>query len=624
MSKKTEKTIEKVQKFEYKAEMKQLLNLIIHSLYTHPEIFLRELVSNSSDALNKIRYRALTDKNIVDPDAELKISIIFDKETNTLSIEDTGIGMTEDDLINNLGTVARSGTLEFLKDMKEGKDSVSEHIIGKFGVGFYSVFMVTDEVSVETRNADNDSKGYLWKSDGAGSYTIEETARQERGTKIHFKFKDSVKEFANDERLKGIVTKYSNFADFPIFLGADKINTVEALWRKSESEVKEKELNEFYKFVTNDYEDPLAHVHLSIESAKVNFKALVFIPNSAPYDFMRNQNVKALHLYSNRVLIQRDCNDLLPEYLSFVKGVVDTSDLPLNISREVTQSSAVMSEMKSVLTQKILAMLKRLANKENEKYLHFFKTFGPLFKTGLNQDFSNRDKIIELLRFESSSLKAGEFTSLKEYVARMKGEQKEIYYVSGENRDIIDKNPNLEYFKKKEIEVLYLVDPIDVLVVPSINEYEKKSIKSIEKADIDLMPEDKIDKPEDNLSKDLLSLFKTVLKDKVADVVASKRLVESAVTLVSGKDGMDPQMEKLMKVMNKGMAMPTNVKTLEVNTSHPLVANLSKMYIIDNKNPLLEKSILQLFESALLLEGNLPSNADFIKRMVELMSEATK
>ena len=624
MSKKTEKITEKVQKFEYKAEMKQLLNLIIHSLYTHPEIFLRELVSNSSDALNKIRYRALTDKNIVDPDAELKISIVFDKEANTLSIEDTGIGMTEDDLINNLGTVARSGTLEFLKSMKEGKDSVSEHIIGKFGVGFYSVFMVTDEVSVETRNADNDSKGYLWKSDGAGSYTIEEIARQKRGTKIHFKFKDSVKEFANDERLKGIVTKYSNFADFPIFLGADKINTVEALWRKSEGEVKEKELNEFYKFVTNDYEDPLVHVHLSIESAKVNFKALVFIPNSAPYDFMRNQNVKALHLYSNRVLIQRDCNDLLPEYLSFVKGVVDTSDLPLNISREVTQSSAVMSEIKSVLTQKILAMLKRLANKENEKYLHFFKTFGPLLKTGLNQDLSNRDKIIELLRFESSSLKAGEFTSLKEYVARMKGEQKEIYYVSGENRDIVEKNPNLEYFKKKEIEVLYLVDPIDVLVVPSINEYEKKSIKSIEKADIDLMPEDKIDKPEDNLSKDLLSLFKTVLKDKVADVVASKRLVESAVTLVSGKDDMDPQMEKLMKVMNKGMAMPTNVKTLEVNTSHPLVANLSKMYIIDNKNPLLEKSILQLFESALLLEGNLPSNADFIKRMVELMSEATK
>lgn len=624
MSKKAENTIEKVQKFEYKAEMKQLLDLIIHSLYTHPEIFLRELISNSSDALNKIRYRALTDKNIVDPDAELKISITFDKEANTLSIEDTGVGMTEEDLKNNLGTVARSGTLEFLKDIKEGKESVSESIIGKFGVGFYSVFMVTDEVSVETRNADKDSKGYLWKSDGGGSYTIEETERQERGTKIHFKFKDSVKEFANEERLKDIVTKYSNFADFPIFLGADKINKVEALWRKSASEVKEKELNEFYKFVTNDYEDPLAHVHLSIESAKANFKALVFIPNSAPYDFMRNQTVASLHLYSNRILIQRDCNDLLPEYLSFVKGVVDTPDLPLNVSREVTQSSAVMSEIKSVLTQKILTMLKRMANKENEKYLHFFKNFGRLLKTGLNQDSSNRDKIIELLRFESSSLKAAELTSLKEYVSRMKGEQKEIYYVSGENRDIVDKNPNLEYFKKKEIEVLYLLDPIDVLLVPSINEYEKKPIKSIEKADIDLMPEDKIDKPEDNLSKDLLSLFKTVLKDKVSDVVPSKRLVESAVTLVSGKDSMDPQMEKLMKVMNQGMGMPTSVKILEVNTSHPLVVNLSKMYIADNKNPLLEKSILQLFESALLLEGNLPSNADFIKRMVELMSEATK
>src|SRR3989339_522902 len=624
MSKNTEQNTEKVQKFEYKAEMKQLLNIIIHSLYTHPEIFLRELISNSSDALNKIRYRALTDKNIIDPESELKISINFDKKSNVLSIEDTGIGMTEDDLINNLGTVARSGTLEFLKGIKDGKESVSEHIIGKFGVGFYSVFMVADEVSVETRYAEKDSKGYLWKSNGEGSYTVEEIDRKERGTKIHFNFKDSAKEFASEDRIKGIVTKYSNFADFPIFLGKEKINTVEALWRKNESEIEEKELNEFYKFITNDYEDPLAHVHLSVESTKANFKALIFIPKSAPYDFMRNQNVKALHLYSNRILIQRDCNDLLPEYLSFVKGVVDTSDLPLNVSREVTQSSNVMSEIRSVLTQKILIMLQRLANKENEKYLHFFKNFGPLFKTGVNHDFSNRDKIIELLRFESSSLKEGEFTSLKEYVSRMKGEQKEIYYISGDSRSIIDRNPNLEYFKKKGIEVLFLIDPIDVLIIPSVPEYDKKPIKSIEKADIDLMPEDKIDKPEDNLSKDLLSLFKSVLKDKVADVVPSKRLVESAVTLVSGKDSMDPQMEKLMKIMNKGMPLPPNVKILEVNTSHPLIGNLSKMYIADSSNPLLEKSILQLFESALLLEGNLPSNADLFNRIIDLMKEATK
>jgi len=614
-----------IQKFEYKAEMKQLLNLIIHSLYTHPEIFLRELISNSSDALNKVRYRMLTDKNIIDPDAELKISISVDKETNTFSIEDTGIGMKDEDLINNLGTVARSGTIEFLEKIKEGKDSVSEHIIGKFGVGFYSVFMVADEVVVETRHANADSKGFSWSSTGEGSYTIEPCERKERGTKISFKLKESSKDFAEDFKIKEIINKYSNFADFPIYLGTEKINAVEALWRKSSNEIEEKELNEFYKFITNDYQDPLEHLLLSIESTKANFKALIFIPQEAPMDFMRTTEVKSLHLYSNKILIQRDCKELLPEYLRFIKGVVDTSDLPLNVSREVTQSSPVMNEIRGVLTTKILALLKKMAANDDKKYISFFKTFGPLLKTGLNQDFANRDKIVELLRFESSTLENMSLTSLKNYVSRMKPEQKEIYYISGDNRASVEKSPNLEYFKKKEIEVLYLVDPIDVLIVPSIGEYDKKAVKSIEKSDIDLMPEDKIDKPEDNLSKDLLSLFKETLKEKVADVVPSKRLVDSAVTLVSDKNGMDPQMEKLMKIMNKGGgAVPPSAKILEVNTAHPLVSNLSKIYISDKNNPLLEKSIVQLYESALLLDGNLPSNTDFVKRMVELMSEATK
>jgi molecular chaperone HtpG len=613
-----------VQTYEYKAEMKQLLDIIIHSLYTHPEIFLRELISNASDALNKVRYQALTDKDILDPDAELKITIRLDPEKRLLSIEDNGIGMTEQELKENLGTVARSGTLEFLQKLKEGKESVSEHLIGQFGVGFYSVFMVADEVAVETRHAKKDAKAYLWKSDGEGSFTIEETERATRGTKVFFTLKETSKEFANEARIKEVITKYSNFADFPIFLGDEKVNTVEALWRKSESELETKEVNEFYKFITNDFEDPLEYMHLSIESTKANFKALIFIPSSAPFDFMRNPEVRSLHLYSNRILIQRDCNDLLPEYLRFIKGVVDTSDLPLNISREVTQSSKVMSEIRNVLTQKILVMLKRLSKKDNEKYLKFFKNFGPLFKTGINQDFTNRDKIIELLRFESSALKEGELCSLKEYTERMQAGQKDIYYISGDNRAVIEKNPNLEYFRKKELEVLYLTDPIDVLIIPSISEYDQKPIKSIEKSDIDLMPEDKVEKPEDNLSKDLLTLFKETLKGKVTDVVPSKRLVDSAVTLVAAKEGMDPQMEKLMKMMHKGAPMPPSPKILEVNTQHPLVTNLSKLYIANKNNPLLEKSILQLYESALLMEGNLSSNTDFVQRMVELMCEATK
>ena len=615
---------ETAQQFEYKAEMKQLLQLIIHSLYTHPEVFLRELISNASDALNKARYRMLTDKDVLDADKELSICVEVDAKNQTFSIEDNGIGMTEEDLINNIGTVARSGTLEYLKKIKDNQKKAGEELIGKFGVGFYSIFMVTDEVTIETRHADKNSQGVRWNSTGEGTYTIEPIDKKERGTKISFKLKDSSKDFSEESKIKETITKYSNFADFPIFLGKDKVNTVGALWRKSESEIKEDELNEFYKFVSHEYEDPLGHLHLSIESTAANFKALIFIPKSAPYDFLRNPNKKSLHLYVNKILIQDDCKELLPEYLRFLHGVVDTSDLPLNVSREVVQSSAVMGKIRSVLTTKILNWLKALSNKDKEKYATFCKNFGPLFKTGVNGDFANRDKIIELLRFDSSLSSVDGQTSLKDYVSRMKEGQKEIYYLSGDHRETLQKNPNLEYFNKKEIEVLFLTEPVDVFIVPSINEYDKKSIKSIEKGDIDLMPEDKIDTPSDNLSKDLLGAFKEILKDKVADVVASKRLVDSAATLVLDKDGMDPQMERMMKMMNQGGVMPASKKIMEINVEHPLVKNLSRIYIENNQSPMLEKCVTQLYESALFIDGNLPPAADFVKRMTEIMEEATK
>jgi len=613
-----------IQKFEYKAEMKQLLQLIVHSLYTHPEVFLRELISNSSDALNKARYQSLTDKNILDVDSELAIIIKQDSKEQTFSIEDNGIGMTEEELINNIGTVARSGTLDFLEKIKGKKGAALENLIGQFGVGFYSVFMVTDEVTIETRNANMDSKGYRWKSSGEGSFTIEEIEKPSRGTTISFKLKDDFKDFAEEFKVKEVINKYSNFADFPIFLGDTKVNTVSALWRKNEKEVKEDELNEFYKFVSNDYEDPLGHLHLSIEGVGASFKALIFIPKHAPLNLMQIQEQKSLHLYTNKILIQDDCKDLLPEYLRFCKGVVDTSDLPLNVSREVTQHSPVMDKIRSTLTTKILTLLKGWANRDNEKYMAFYKNFGPLLKTGINSDFTNRDKIIELLRLESSLKEKGETTSLKDYVSRMKETQKEIYYLSGENRDDLDTNPNLEYFKKNAIEVLLLSDPVDVFIFPSIPEYDKKAIKSIEKADIDVIPEDKIEKPEDKLSQSLLGSFKEVLGDKVADVVVSKRLVDSAVTLVTGKDGLDPQMEKIMRMMNKDAAGIGAKKIMEINTEHPVIKNLSRIYIEDKNSPMLSKCITQLYESALLIDGDLRSSAEFVKRMSEIMEEATK
>lgn len=610
---------EQIQTFEYKTEMKQLLNLIVHSLYTHPEIFLRELISNASDALNKVRFRTLTDRdNIIDPDSELSIKIEVDEKNKTFSIEDNGIGMNKDDIINNIGTVARSGTLEFLEKIKENKAGFNENLIGQFGVGFYSVFMVTDEVTIETREASSDSTGYKWQSKGEGNFTIEEISKQGRGTKISFKFKESSEEFSTEFKIKEIINKYSNFADFPIFLNKEKINTINAIWCKKETDVTDSERNEFYKFITNDYDDPMGHLHISLEGA-VNFKALIFIPKNAPLDFMRLQNEKSLNLYSNKILIQNDCKDLLPDYLKFVKGVVDTVDLPLNVSREVTQNSPVMVKIKNVLTSKILGLLETWAKNDTEKYMDFYKKFGVLLKSGINTDFTNRDKLINLLRFETSLQEKDKFSSLKDYVSRMKDDQKEIYYLSSDNRNTIEQNPNLEYFKKNDIEVLLLTDPADIFVVPSIGEYDKKPIKSIDKADLDIKDKNKAD---EKFSKSLTDLFKSVLKDKVEDVVVSKRLVDSAVTLVAGQNAMDTQMEKLMKTMNKDFSGSKRI--LEINMDHPLISNLSKMHIANSADPMLEKCILQLYEGALCMEGNLSNQADFVKRMVDIMQKATK
>ena len=608
--------------FEYQAEMKQLLHLIVHSLYTHPEIFLRELISNASDALNKIRFRMLTDKDVLDMDADLRMTIEVDEKNQTFSLSDSGLGMTKEDLVNKIGTIASSGTLEFIKQLKEGGKSIDGNVIGQFGVGFYSVFMVAEEVTVETRHADSDSTGYRWISKGENTFTIEEIKKEDRGTKISFKLKDDYKDFSQEMRVKNVIQKYSNFVDFPIFLGKEKVNLVEALWQKSKEYVNEESLNEFYKFISNDYSPPLGHLQLSIEGA-VTFKALLFIPETAPMNFHREPIQRNLHLYSNKVFIQDDCKDLLPEYLAFIKGVVDTSDLPLNVSREVTQSSPAMAKIRDVITKKILGYLKTLSTKEPEKFEKFSVNFAPLFKTGVNSDFANRDKIIDLLRFDSSKVEKGKQTSLADYVSRMGEDQKEIYHLSGENREALENNPNLEYFKKNDIEVLLLSDPIDIFIVPGINEYDKKPLISAEKADIDVKKDEDPDKEALNkdLSSSLLGIFKETLGDRIEDVVESKRLVNSAVTLVVGKEGMDAQMEKMMKMMNKDYT--GSKKILEVNISHPLIKNLSRMNLADSSDPVMRKCMMQLYDGALLMDGNLQSTSEYVERMTELMENAT-
>ena len=610
------------QEFEYQAEMKQLLHLIVHSLYTHPEVFLRELISNASDAMNVVRFRQLTDTTMIDRDAPLEVRITMDKETRAFSIEDTGIGMTKEELINHIGTIARSGTLAFLRQVKKDQKSLDGDLIGQFGVGFYSTFMVTDEVIIETRHANQDSVGYRWKSLGEGKFSIEEIDRAKRGTKISFVLKEESKEFAEEWRVKQIIKKYSNFVDFPVYVGEEKVNTVTALWQKRKDDLKEEELNEFYKYLSNDFQAPLGYLHVALEGS-VNFKSLLFIPETAPVALFSEKDYKGLHLYVNRVLIQDDCKDLLPEYLRFIKGVVDTEDLPLNVSREVTQNSPVMAKINKTLTGKVLGLLEDWAANDAAKYEKFYRGFSPLLKTGINTDFSNRDKLVNLLRFESSATEKGQFTSFKEYAARMSSEQKEIYYVSGDHRETIERNPNLEYFKKHGIEVLFLTEPVDVFIVPSLIEYDKKPLKSIDKADIEVKPEEANEAGlTESASTSLLTTFKELLLDKVEDVVASKRLVDSAVTLVVGKEGMDSQTERMMKMFNKEYA--GSKKIMEVNLSHPLVKNLWHLHQQDSKTPLLKTMVWQLYEAALLLEGNLSSPTDFVARMTEIMERATR
>jgi len=610
--------------YEFKAEMKQLLNLIIHSLYTHPEVFVRELVSNSSDALNKIRFRQLTDKNIISPDSELIIKFHLDKENQLFSIEDTGIGMNKEDLINNLGTIAKSGTLDFIKQISENKGKLDSNMIGQFGVGFYSAFMVTDEITVETRNADKDSVGLKWVSNGEDQFQIEEFEKEERGTKISFKLKDEYKEFAEDWKIKEILTKYSNFVDFPVYLGDEKINNVTALWHRNKDEVSDEEYNEFYKFVSGDFQNPMQRLVVQIEG-NVNFKAILFLPETAPPTLL-NQDVKnSLHLYSNRVFIQDDSKELLPDYLRFVKGVVDTEDLPLNVSREVTQSSPVMLKIKNIITSKILGWLEDLASENKENYDKFYKNFGPLFKLGSNSDFTNKDKILKLLRYESTHKPKGELISLDEYISGMGENQNEIYYVAGTVREVLEKNPNLEYFKKNDIQVLLLTDPSDVFTVPYLMEYDGKKIVSIEKADLDINKTDDKKEEEDSESKEnsdnLIKTIKEILEDKVEDVIESKRLVDSPVTLVAGKTGMDPQMEKMMMMMDKNFS--SSKKIMEINLDHKLIKNIKNIFQNEGNSIGLRDAVNQLYDGASLLDGNLTSPNDFLKRMYEYMEKAT-
>lgn len=604
---------------EFKAEMKQLLHLIIHSLYTHEEIFLRELISNASDALHKIRFRMLTDRDVVDADAEQRIDIKLDKNANTLTLIDTGIGMTKEDLLKRIGTVASSGTLEFVQELKKQDGPMDASMIGQFGVGFYSAFMVADTITIDTRHANPDSQGLRWTSDGGGSFTIEETDRTERGTTITLHLKEDKGEFAEEWRAKSIIRKYSNFVDFPVFVEGERVNTVDALWHKNKSDITDEQLTEFYKFVSGDHEEPLGHLQLNLEGV-VSFKALLFIPKKAPRGLYHEDYRYGVHLYSSKVFIQDDAKNLLPDWCRFVKGVVDTEDLPLNVSREVTQNSPVLNRIRKILTGKILGLLEEWAAGEPEKFATFSKEFGPLFKSGIQFEFEHRDQMIDLFRFESSIKEKGEWTGFGAYVDRKPSDQDKIYYVLADGRDAALRNPNMEYFKANDIEVLLMTEPVDAFIMPGIPKYKEFDLVSIESSDLklDKKKEDGLKKGE---AKKLIERFKDVLGDRVEDVRTSDRLVDSAVTLVTGKAGMDAQMERMMRMMDESFT--GSKKVLEVNTAHPLIRNLSALREDAGSEARIKDAIEQLYEGALLLEGSLENPADFVRRMTAFMEQST-
>ncbi len=605
----------------------------MHSLYTSKDIFLRELISNASDALDKIRFESNKGTEITDKDLPLEIKIAFDDKKNLVTVTDTGIGMTRDELIANIGTIAKSGSEEFLKQLSENKEAVN-NIIGRFGIGFYSVFMAAKEVVLKTKSYKKDEPAVEWRSDGLGDYEISELNEEiKRGTTIEIYLKDEAKEFAERHRLESVIKKHSNFISFPIYLENEKINTIAALWREPKSSIKKEQYDEFYKFLTYDSEEPLEIIHTSVD-APIQFNALLFIPKKS-YEFWRwNRDDYGLDLYVRRVLIQHQNKDLLPEYLSFVKGVVDSEDLPLNISRETLQENIIFSKISQSITSNVLSHLTKTAKDSPERYADFWKEHGKIFKLGY-MDFTNMEKYQALLRFNSSESKdEKELVSLEEYVGRMKKDQKEIYYALGAGREAIDMNPHLEIFTSKGLEVIYLYDPVDAFVMTSIRKHKDFDFKSVDAAslkDIEKLedvvkeekPKEKLSKEDDKAFGRLMLKMKEILGDRVTEVHESKRLKGSPATLINPDDTMSSTMQKILKMSNQGIAMPAQKRLMEINKDHKLIRNLVSVFKKNENDSFIADTTEQLYDSALLLEGSLDDPHKLVNRLNKMLEESS-
>lgn len=621
----------------FQAEVKQLLQLMIHSLYSNKEIVLRELISNASDAADKLRFEAISNGALYENDSELKINVSFDKDARTLTISDNGIGMRREEVINNIGTIAKSGTKEFFQNLT-GDQAKDANLIGQFGVGFYSSFIIADKVTLITRRA-GETEAVKWESGGEGDFTIEATEKAGRGTEVILHLREGEDEFLNDWKLKTIVRKYSDHITLPIVMKKSEwkdgengeggqmvatdedetINKASALWARSKSDITEEEYNEFYKHVSHDYENPLAYTHSRVEG-KQEYISLLYVPGKAPFDLYDRERRQGIKLYVKRVFIMEDAEKLMPQYLRFVRGVIDSADLPLNVSREILQDSRDVEAIKNGSVKKVLSLLEDLAENKPEDYSKFWGEFGRVLKEGPGEDFANKDKIAGLLRFASTHADTEEQTvSLKTYIERMKPEQEAIYYITADTFAAAKNSPHLEIFRKKGIEVLLMSDKVDEWLLGSLTEFEGKKLQSIAKGDLDLGKlEDEADKEaqkqvEEN-AKDLVERIKTALGEAVKEVKVTHRLTDSPACLVAGEHDLSGNLARILKAA--GQQAPESKPILEVNPAHRLVEKLKA----ETDDARFADYAHVLFDQALLAEGGqLEDPASFVKRMNSLI-----
>tara|TARA_Y100000590_G_scaffold317410_1_gene359086 strand:- start:2921 stop:4786 length:1866 start_codon:yes stop_codon:yes gene_type:complete len=608
----------------FQAEVSKLLDLVANSLYSEREIFLRELISNSADACEKLRYQTLSKKNILEDDKDLKINVKVSKKNKFIEVQDNGIGMSNQELIDNLGTIARSGTSRFMESMKNKKDS-DISAIGQFGVGFYSSYMVADKVEVISKSID-DKDSYLWKSNGKENYSIEKINNSKRGTSIKLHIKKGSEEFLDSFRLRSIITKYSNYIPFPIILDdldntkekKEKVNEGDPLWLKDKKNIKEEDYKQFYNNISFNFDEPLKTIHYNAEGV-INYKALLYLPTNQPMDLFNSERKNKIKLYVQKIFITDECDEILPNWLRFVPGIVDSQDISLNISREMLQNNPVIEKIKKGITNKILNEISTISNKDKVKYLSFWNNFGAVIKEGLYEFNDHHEKLLTLLRFENSH--NSESISLDSYIKSMTKGQKEIYYFANNDKDHIKNSPQLETFLDKKIPVLFMTDAVDEFWLQNIGKYKEYEFKSITKGKVDLskLGDKKTDNSEKNVNKidnkinDLAILLKEELKDSISNVIISDRLTKSPVLLVADETGMDINMEKLMKMHNQ--KTPVSKKILEINANHPMIIKIS-----ENINNFDHKKISQvILDQANILDGNILSNpTSYIESLTDL------